>query len=540
MNEWMVLDLANVDGFRAMVHFTSLPPASCPRIKFLFEVGCAVRTSLFTPHSSALVSTFPHSSPCSSAKCFWQAMSHKDPLEIPEIVDVVVSFLQPQDLASCIRVAKGWRDTFLPRLWKVPVLSCKAWYWDMTPTQSFFGPHPDVVFHHRQLIQDLTLVKGVAPFVKHQYPNVRKLTIDFKEVHMSRRESVSLELEETFPSLVQFRMIHMAPVPWKALAAYPQIKTLQLDDIRIEDASIPAFWKMFENLEVLEMSYTLLPDLYKGLQTDVKFHRMRKLLLNVIERDDSLIELINRCPNLEDLEWTRIRNAGETVNQSLQNVCWPHLKKLAIVHRFQDDQVASLLQRVGNGHERVMELRLNQCHVGPEASVALASHFNTLVRVDLADCTIVLSTTTRDLMCHCPRLEVLDTRSVMAKDVVAGGPWVCQRLRKLTACFWFEESEKGLQQEIFERLSTLIRLEELTMRIPKNDDTNGVSAGLRHGTVGTLQFVSNISKFYHAELGIDEFEWITEHWRKLRLLKGSLNSDYQVKYQLKRYPYQLQ
>jgi hypothetical protein len=78
------------------------------------------------------------------------------------------------------------------------------------------------------------------------------------------------------------------------------------------------------------------------------------------------------------------------------------------------------------------------------------------------------------------------------------------------------------------------------MRIPKNDDTNGVSAGLRHGTVGTLQFVSNISKFYHAELGIDEFEWITEHWRKLRLLKGSLNSDYQVKYQLKRYPYQLQ
>jgi len=51
----------------------------------------------------------------------------------------------------------------------------------------------------------------------------------------------------------------------------------------------------------------------------------------------------------------------------------------------------------------------------------------------------------------------------MAKDVVAGGPWVCQQLRKLTACFWFEESEKGLQQEIFERLSTLTRLEELTL-----------------------------------------------------------------------------
>ncbi|KAF9349888.1 hypothetical protein BGX34_001547 [Mortierella sp. NVP85] len=402
----------------------------------------------------------------------------------------------------------------------------------------------DVVSHHRQLIQDLTLVKGVAPFVKHQYPNVRKLTIDFKEVHMSRRESVSLELEETFPSLVQFRIVHMAPVPWKALAVFPQIKILQLDDIRIEDANIPAFWKVFENLEVLEMTFTLLPNLDKGLQTDVKFHRMRKLLLNVIEKDDSSIELINRCPNLEDLEWARIRSAGEAVNQSLQNVCWPHLKRLAIVHRFQDDQVASLLQGVGNGHERVVALRLNQCYVGPKASAALASHFNTLVRVDLADCTTVLSTTTRDLLCHCPRLEVLDTRSVMAKDVIAGGPWVCQRLRKLTACFWFEESEKGLQQEIFERLSTLIHLEELTIRIPKNDDTNGYVlafqldcgmgqlASLRQLT--TLQFLSNISKFYHAELGIDEFEWITKHWKKLKTFKGSLNSDYQVNYQLRR------
>lgn len=132
----------------------------------------------------------------------------------------------------------------------------------------------------------------------------------------------------------------------------------------------------------------------------------------------------------------------------------------------------------------------------------------------------------------------------MAKDIVAGGPWSCQQLRKLAVCFRFEESEKSLQQVIFERLSMLIRLEELIIHIPKNNSTTGdllefrldcgmgQLASLRQLTA--LRFLSKKSRDYHAGLGTDEFEWIKNHWKKLKMIEGKLNSDHEVDAQLKR------
>ena len=474
-------------------------------------------------------------------------MLHKNTLQIPEIADVVASFLQPQDLATCVCVSRSWREVFLPLQWQAIELGCKADHKDTLPNPGLFGPPPDVVSSYRHLIHNLTLVKEVTPFIQHQYPNVHTLTIDYTGAAHFRLVyfHVSLDLKGTFPSLVELALTKATLVPglWKALADYSRIKSLRLEDIRIDPDSIQAFWKVVESLEVLEMKKTPFPNLDRKLRTDIKFYQLRKLLLDLFSMANlPRIYLIARCPSLEDLEWTEDLGSRFSFGHALQHACWPHLERMSTSFPFRDDELALMLARIGDGRGKLAQLKLVRCRLGTNASAALGLHFNTLVEVNITDNQTVLSTTPRDLLCHCPRLEVLEARNLMAKDIVAGGPWVCQRLRKLTACFWFEESEKGLQQEIFERLSKLTRLEELSIHVLKKGAMNGYVlkfrleygmgqlASLRELT--TFHFVSDIDGCY-ADLGMAEIEWIKDHWKKLKRVKGSLNSCNTTHYNLK-------
>ncbi|KAF9349889.1 hypothetical protein BGX34_001548 [Mortierella sp. NVP85] len=416
---------------------------------------------------------------------------------------------------------------------------------DMNPTSDLFGPHPDLVSRHRHLIRDLSLFKEVAPFVQHQYPNVHKLTIRSMGIYESRRDPILLELKETFPSLVQLTLTKVALTSnfWEGLEAYSRINTLRLKDILINADSRQAFWNVVENLEVLEMKKTPLLDLREKMRTEIKFYRMRKLLLDrSVIADISLIHLITRCPMLEDLEWMEYRCRSVQFHQALQHACWPDLKRLSTDFSLQDVELATLLQRIGDGRGKITQLRLALCWMETDTSAALGLHFSTLVEVNLADCHYVPSTTTWDLLCHCPRLEILQTRGVTVKGIMAGKPWVCQRLRKLRAFFQFEESEKGLRQEIFEHLSTLTRLEELTIHNPiyqvmrgcvlkfRLKDGMGQLASLQGLT--SFQFTSNLRNC-HADLGMPEVEWIKNHWKKLKQVKGSLNNCDTVRYNLK-------
>jgi hypothetical protein len=131
----------------------------------------------------------------------------------------------------------------------------------------------------------------------------------------------------------------------------------------------------------------------------------------------------------------------------------------------------------------------------------------------------------------------------MAKDIVAGEHWACQRLRKLSTCFWFEESEAGLQPVVFECLSSLIRLEEMIMHVTKREAINGYVLKFRlkdgMGQLASLQeltsfqFLPNDYRKWQIELGMEEFEWIKDRWKKLKMVKGRLNSCNTVRNNLK-------
>jgi hypothetical protein len=64
--------------------------------------------------------------------------------------------------------------------------------------------------------------------------------------------------------------------------------------------------------------------------------------------------------------------------------------------------------------------------------------------------------------------QSLRAKGAFAKEIAERGPWVCQQLQDLAICFRVGELEEHLQlqQLVFQRFSTLIRLERLEMRIP--------------------------------------------------------------------------
>jgi hypothetical protein len=131
-------------------------------------------------------------------------------------------------------------------------------------------------------------------------------------------------------------------------------------------------------------------------------------------------------------------------------------------------------------------------------------------------------------------LEVLTARSILAKDIAEAGPWSCQKLRQLKICFQFGESEQNLQPLVFERLSTLTRLEWLTLYYPDGGNEGVLefrqTCGLEHlaslQQLTTLDFDINSSyERYIPQISMVEVEWMTVHWEKLQRIRGCLNRD---------------
>ncbi|KAF9344376.1 hypothetical protein BGX34_005741 [Mortierella sp. NVP85] len=276
-----------------------------------------------------------------------------------------------------------------------------------------------------------------------------------------------------------------------------KLESLTLDDVIVHCGAIPA-GVVFDSLRTLTMT-----------ANDI----------GVLSTQDQL-DLTLRCPNLKKLYWTGYRAVNERVHppfntDGVLKGCWPHLRQVNISLYIRDKDVASILKGIGDERKNLVDLELYGCFLGDQVSKAFHRHFSTLVELNLAECRSINSCTIRDVLCYCPRLEILLARSVLARDIVAAGPWVCLQLRQLMINL-FGESELDLQHEIFGRLATLTLLQRLIMFIPV-DETYEENCTLKLqlenglGQLSSLQQLtqldfdgSPISGFYVPELGKEE------------------------------------
>ncbi|KAK3819575.1 MAG: hypothetical protein J3Q66DRAFT_334924 [Benniella sp.] len=467
-------------------------------------------------------------------------MLREKPLEIPEIVVQVVSYLGRDDHTKCVRVSKRWRDMFLPHIWR-----------EVSVFEDYRNsPSPQDLYPHRHLVQNLSLNDGelfeLGTFI---YPNLRSLEIcDYQEFGCPV-ETVSVDLTKTCPSLTHLRIVGyiVATTTWMTLSALPHIKSLDLSGIHIEAIAAPWFWKVCERLEDLRMRESSIEG---TIPEDLMFKRLRELFMSCNSGMDEEVQmdLVYRSTMLESLEWDHnAYGEGETgrlIRHPILNNHWPNLHKLQIILNIQDAELACFLRGAGNGQGIITEFESSFSELGTQASKDLSLHFNTLVSVDISQCKTSTRSTVPDILCSCPNLKDLRVGSVFAKDIAECGPWVCQQLRSLMICFRVGNSGQCLQlhQMIFERLSTLIQLKSLTLCIPDLDDVvEGIlefrlEYGL--GQLASLQELSTIEfsrghyQDYEPQLGMEEVAWMAGNWKQLEAIGGCLHSDERMESQL--------
>ncbi|KAI8354829.1 hypothetical protein B0O80DRAFT_449807 [Mortierella sp. GBAus27b] len=481
-----------------------------------------------------------------------------NPLGIPEVASIVASYLKGQDLARCVRVSTTWQALFLPHRWQVIKVGSRLITPHRTPSNITcfrFGPHPTDIYRHRHLIRDLSIHGDSAGLDKFHYPHLHKLTVNYSRDTEDKEREIFLEFTDMFPCLTEVVLISVKvdAASWSLISLHQHITKLSLYYMEIKAADSQAFWEACLKLESLSLDNVTIEDGW--IPTNVSFAHMHTLTVFQVHQLDrnSQLQLILQCPELKVLLWSSTFQEEEPFVSMVDTIttnCWPHLNQLTLNCGLQSKELTSILEAVGN----LVTLKLIRYRWMEQSSLALNRHFSTLVRLELERNRDFPSSSLRDVLCYCSQLEVLSGGDVLAWDIVNGGPWTCQRLRTLDICIRVGEWERDFQPEIFRRLSTLTRLEFLTMTIPE-DNIDGLGV-LEFQLVHGLGYLANLRKLkyvnfisdvdedeedehgegdnngYCPQLGKDEIAWIQLNWKSVSI-HGTLNSNTELNLKLR-------
>lgn len=395
-----------------------------------------------------------------------------------------------------------------------------------------YGPDPVHIHRHRHFIFNIWSFGYTTELGQNEFPNLKTLALQDIYDSKSPERIANMSLMEMCPSLtgLSLNTVDLSTLSWRSLSTHHHIKEMSLYRIKVKTEDTPAFWETCTKLESLTLMLVTIEG--TGVPSHMAFTRIRELMVSDIKQLNAhgQMNLILRCPNLENLSWfTTGWEQDLSLDQCMQHGRWPHLRRLSVGDLILDSHFATILEGIGEDHGGLVRLECVDTISQGRTSIALRRHFDTLAYLNIESCTESMGPTIQDILCSCTRLEELITGSVLAKDVAEGGPWACQLLRRLKTCFWFKDSEQDMQQLVFEHLSTLTRLERLTLDgyIPTGE-YNTLKFRLDCGLGQLINFQLEILKFgkyYETGMGVEEVEWIVTNWKKLKRIYGKLNDD---------------
>ena len=417
-----------------------------------------------------------------------------------------------------------------------------------------FDPRRDAADMHRYLIEELTLSREIGRFSKRPYPNLRRLELDMSGV-VDQNHQLFTDLIMKTPVLVNLKLVAVdAPLTfWGILSTLPHIRHLDLASMSLKTEDSAGLWRTCKKLESLQLKNVVMDE--QSRPEDVVFDQLRTLGLETTDLlDCSLLEgtyqmdLILQSPILESLE-LKIGRYGDIQVPTANLEDWPHFKKLHIDGCNGVSNLDSIYKRqgIGVGVGNTADVKPYCSELDTPVSMEFGSHFSTLVDVDLLRSETICWSILPDVLCLCPRLERLQSAGVLARHVAERGPWVCQQLRELRIRFLFDPSTQDLRQLIFERLSKLVGLEQLTLdygHSRRGSGYDGLECRLDCG-LGQLASLQQLTFVWFntpnnrwgidwgsPSLGLEEAEWILENWGKLERIKGNLNKDLKLRAQL--------
>ncbi|KAG0241343.1 hypothetical protein BGX31_001242 [Mortierella sp. GBA43] len=447
-----------------------------------------------------------------------------NPLEMPEIAEVISSHLIPEDLAQCILVSKAWYDLFMPALWDTIKLD--------TRKDPDTGPQPSAIYHHGRLIRSLRINKDVCEEL-----NIHGPILEILE---------SMDFTEMFPLLISLRLdgVHLSPAKWSTLSTHHHLRSIYVCWIEIADP--PVFWRLCTNLEQVDLCDCTIAS--TGIPGDVEFPRMRSLQLNRTKEmdEETQLEVLLRSPNLRDMTWMTIDHDNPRSTKlpvQIQSGHWPHLHTLHLGGGLEDTDLMFVLNGIGKKHRNLRNLHVGGHSLNTQSFNQLWTYFDTIVSLDLVYSYATTSLMHQEILCNCPKLEILRARGILAKDIATGAPWRCQRLQELQICIQFGRSDENLHPLVFERLSTLVRLERLTLYHPLsrfNGDYGVLKLRLDSGLskLATLQHLTEIefgyirTLRYYPQMGLEEVHWMVDNLKNLGIVYGHLNEDHEKNHEL--------
>jgi len=441
---------------------------------------------------------------------------------------------------------------FLPHRWRIVKagFSVDVGGYPSSP----IGPKQDAVRDHRHFIQDLTLSKQIGWYTEYHYPNLHRLVVDMDRTKFDN-PPFFMDLTTKTPMLAYLKLygVNIPSTLWISLSEHPHLRHLSLKYLRIEVDDAPRFWRVCMNLEALEMWGIKMEE--GGRPMNMVFDRLRQVTYSgptgFTPMVSIFIAIVVQSPMLE---FFKLDNYGQWM--SLEPLAatgdWPHLKKVIIRGWEKNAHLDFIFKRVGKDLQNTVDIEKEEAPRSgldtPQVAKAFGSHFNTLVEVDLRTLATARGPAIPDMLCFCPRLEKLHVHRVFAREVAERGPWVCLQLRELDIQFVFDhvswDEKLRMQQRMFGRLSTLVRLERLTLNYdnlqPDYFSTNvlvcRLSCGL--GQLASLQQLTFFGlntpmyNYLNSGVGMEEVQWMLETWKQLRTIKGALSQLSETRIQL--------
>ncbi|KAF8958062.1 hypothetical protein BGZ46_002061 [Entomortierella lignicola] len=473
-------------------------------------------------------------------------------MDLPEIRQNLIQFLNRNDLATAAAVCKSWNSTFSAELYKEVMFY--GFSSSRTPSKEAFRANAGYI----QTIHFLG-----------------NLTVDFpcegitqlKEIHAGETTWGYISWDHLYVLLYRNPRVHSIILNFKdvmyiqpkiildALLYCQDLRHLKLPHLTIERREIKDFLRLctrLESLHIKEPSFTRARALYNWTQP---FFTMKELIFDINTEGSSgllniQLELIRRCPQLTTLklamERERDRRLIPRVCEILSTDCL-FLNQLSIsTSSFQltDNELAQIF---GSCHN-LSTFVIPAVSFYMSAFEALRQHFESLTKLDLLSCPKATSRMVHDILVYCPQMIILkvgflDAHHILGttKDFkVENGSglesalypinWVCLNLQEFVVVIrGLEDRSPEWHRHIFHQLGRLKKLKSLAVGPTtawSASRLDGLDFRLESGlkNLGGLTQLKKIEfNRLKQQMSEQDIRWMIQSWPLLELISGRLH-----------------
>ncbi|KAF9911842.1 hypothetical protein EC991_002145 [Linnemannia zychae] len=473
-----------------------------------------------------------------------------NPLLLPELLGLISDYIALKEKQRCLRVCWTWHNFFASQVWK----SCTIDYERHSTYHPIASSSIATYGHHIRTLAFQGLISvdyfTIASKSCTQLEHLR--AIDGARVGIQGFSNNRSDWEQIWESLalllannpnlttVDIAEMHYTPekVFWNAIELHPSIKSLSLDQVRIEQGDLQEhFWKACGRLERLMLQRCRIWDSNNSVVViPVIFRRLQELHIENLfyPLPHVQIELLRLAPQLCSFYWRGGMIHGlarDTLLNILGSGRLPNLDSIDIMGMNIGDLDG---EHIVQCMSRVRRLSLYQTNFGSSSLQALQQHFNTIEELNLMQCPLITSSDVTLILRSCPVLRVFKAETIVSDDIKDGEIWPChEHLHTLSLYFHLTQADRITDsRRIFLLLSKLKALQRLNISryMSPHERVFAIASSLQlkldHG-LAQLASLRHLEALYFDRLEqtmtMAEAEWMEQNWKALRTIRGTFN-----------------